>query len=207
MLKRDTEVKLILDQQLSSTSSKVGDEMSLTVAEDVVADGRVIVPRGTVLRSTVTHAKPAHENANCTVMSSGVIDFDTPKLLLANGKQVRLDYENQKSRKEDDSRVTPGEVGTLVLASPILIPVVASQYVLLGGFMLFHPQPFLHRQAAAPPCACHDKLENYTFEKGKAFTYFVLRDVTLPAAGFPSAQITTNAPPPLATSSLPGSGR
>jgi len=185
VLKRDTEVKLILGRQLSSTSSQVGDDVSFTVAEDVAADGRVLVPRGAVLKSTVTHAKPAHENANCRVLSSGVIDFSMPKLVLADGKQVQLDYEDQKGRDADDARVTAGDVAALVLVSPILVPLAAFEAVADGGFVLAHPQLLFHQAPTAPPGGCHDQLEDHTLEKGKILTYYVLRDVSLRAEDFP----------------------
>jgi hypothetical protein len=192
LLKRDTEVRLELAQELSSTKSKKGDEVRFTIVDDVVAEGRVVVPRGTVLKSKVTHATPAHVNDNCTALSSGVIEFSTPKLVFADGSRATLDGRTAKERKEDVDRLTPGEVAIAVIASPIWVPLVALEFA-VGGTVLAvdfisHPQDFAN-QKAVPPDGCHDKLEDKTLGQGKVYTYYVVRDINLPASAFAVASL------------------
>lgn len=186
ILKRDTPVKVRLNQQLSSDTSKVGDEVSFTVTEDVVVGDRVVTKRGTLLNSTVTHAKPARASSDCARMSSGKLDFSTPELVLTNGKPVRLDYVTS------DSRFGAKDVVTWVVMSPIAVPAYAALYAYLGVFYIAvtitHPaELFPHKLGPAPPGGCHAKLEDHTFEKDKAMIYYVRHDVTLRASDFQHA--------------------
>lgn len=47
MLPADTEVLLRLNDQLNSRSNRVGDTFSMTVVNDVMANGQVVIPQGT----------------------------------------------------------------------------------------------------------------------------------------------------------------
>jgi hypothetical protein len=119
-----------------------------------------------------------------------VIEFSTPKLVFADGSRATLDGRTAKERKEDVDRLTPGEVAIAVIASPIWVPLVALDFA-VGGTVLAvdfisHPQDFAN-QKAVPPGGCHDKFEDQTLEKGKIYTYYVLRNVRLPAATFAAA--------------------
>jgi hypothetical protein len=109
---------------------------------------------------------------------------DTPKLVLANGKQAALDYETAENRKYDDDRLSLGNVGAIVLGAPLWIPEAVIVGVIYGGIVLTHPQDFFNHKSTPPPGGCHDKLEDQTLEKGKLYTYYVLRNVKLPAAAF-----------------------
>jgi hypothetical protein len=187
LLKRDTEVKLRLEQELSSTTSKKGDEVRLTLVDDVVADGHIVVPRGTVLKSKVTRARPANESDDCTEINPGYVEFGMPKLTLANGTQAALDYETAEIRKYDDDRLSPGNVGAIVLGAPLWIPEAVIVGAVYGVIVLTHPQEFFNHKSTSPPSGCHGKLEDQTLEKGKLYTYYVLRNVRLPAAAFAAA--------------------
>ena len=53
-----TRLRVRLDQDLGSKISQPGDSFSATIADDVVVDGQVIVPRGSRAEGTVVDAKP-----------------------------------------------------------------------------------------------------------------------------------------------------
>jgi hypothetical protein len=53
-----TQVRVRLDQGLSSKTSQPGDTFSASVADDVMVDGKVVVPRGSRADGTVIDAKP-----------------------------------------------------------------------------------------------------------------------------------------------------
>src|SRR5215472_9910860 len=53
-----TEVRVRLDQDLSSKDSRAGEAFPATVAEDVVVNGTVIIPRDSRADGTVVDAKP-----------------------------------------------------------------------------------------------------------------------------------------------------
>lgn len=56
-LPEGTAIHVRLDQSLSSASSRAGDSFTATVAEDVVADGKVAIPAGAVAHGLVVDAR------------------------------------------------------------------------------------------------------------------------------------------------------
>jgi hypothetical protein len=56
-LKNGTPVRLKLSQTLSSSSAHVGDQVALEVAEDVVVEGLLVIPKGAAATGTVTEAE------------------------------------------------------------------------------------------------------------------------------------------------------
>src|SRR5580698_3545104 len=53
-----TPVKLRLSENLSSESSKTGQQVSFEVTEEVVVDGVPVIPKGALALATVTEAQP-----------------------------------------------------------------------------------------------------------------------------------------------------
>jgi hypothetical protein len=56
-LKNGTPVRLKLTQTLSSASAHLGDQVALEVAEDVVVEGLLVIPKGAAATGTVTEAE------------------------------------------------------------------------------------------------------------------------------------------------------
>lgn len=61
---RDTPVRLKFAQSLSSKHAVVGERVEMTVAEDLVASGWVVVPQGTRVLGTVTIGKKKEKAGN-----------------------------------------------------------------------------------------------------------------------------------------------
>jgi hypothetical protein len=61
---RDTEVELRMAQSLSSKHAVIGERVELTVAEDLVANGWVVVPKGTRVLGTVKVGKKKEKPGN-----------------------------------------------------------------------------------------------------------------------------------------------
>lgn len=59
VLKSGTELKLKLAHDLSSKTSATGDPVELVLDEDVKVGDVIVVPKGTMARGTVSHAKKA----------------------------------------------------------------------------------------------------------------------------------------------------
>ncbi len=57
-LPEGTEIRIRLDQDLSSKDSQAGQSFSATVADDVTKNGEVIIPKGARADGTVVDAKP-----------------------------------------------------------------------------------------------------------------------------------------------------
>jgi hypothetical protein len=53
-----TQIRIRLDQELSSKDSQPGDSFRATVADDVTAHGEVVIPKGARAEGTVVDAKP-----------------------------------------------------------------------------------------------------------------------------------------------------
>jgi glucose/arabinose dehydrogenase len=53
-----TDLRVRLDSDLGSKVSRAGDSFTATVADDVVSDGQVVIPRGAQAEGTVIDAKP-----------------------------------------------------------------------------------------------------------------------------------------------------
>ena len=64
-----TEIQVRLDQDLGSKISQPGDNFSATVAQDVTANGQVIIPRGSRADGTVIDAKPLGKFKGGAVLS------------------------------------------------------------------------------------------------------------------------------------------
>jgi len=58
VIPRDTRIRVRLDQDLGSKISQPGESFGATVADDVVVNGQVAIPRGSHAMGTVIDAKP-----------------------------------------------------------------------------------------------------------------------------------------------------
>jgi hypothetical protein len=56
---RGTAIEVVLDQSLSSKTSREGESFSATVIDPVVVDGQEVIPKGAHARGTVTNVKAA----------------------------------------------------------------------------------------------------------------------------------------------------
>ena len=109
-----------LKDAVSSGNSKVGESIQATVAQPVLGpDGSIAVPQGSVLRGTVTQARPARRFGR-----AGVLRFDFRELTLPdgaeqnvqtslagidapNGAQLAMDSEGKVKPKAQDKVVVP----------------------------------------------------------------------------------------------------
>jgi hypothetical protein len=56
---RGTPIEVVLDQSLSTKTSREGESFSATVVDPVVVDGQTVIPKGAHARGTVTSVKSA----------------------------------------------------------------------------------------------------------------------------------------------------
>lgn len=73
---RDTVLKLVLNDSLSTKDTKVGDRFTATLAEDVVVDGRTMLRRGATVQGTVTQVERPKRMAGMTGKASLMLRFD-----------------------------------------------------------------------------------------------------------------------------------
>jgi hypothetical protein len=84
MLQQDTPVPLVFDSSLTSKTAQVGDTIKLSLAENVVVNGLVAVPKGTAAIGTVVAIN--HTGAGG---APGDISFEVDSMTV-NGKLVKL---------------------------------------------------------------------------------------------------------------------
>jgi hypothetical protein len=74
---RDTEMKLVLNQQLSTKDTEEGQKFTATVAEDVLANGRVLIRHGASVHGTVTEVERPKRLAGLAGKAKLMLRFDT----------------------------------------------------------------------------------------------------------------------------------
>ena len=92
-LQRDTEIKLRMAQSLSSKSAVIGERVELAVADDVVVDGLVVVPKDTRVLGTVKIGKKREKVENSHDL---LIEID---YIAMSGKHIKLGGRQASSGK------------------------------------------------------------------------------------------------------------
>jgi hypothetical protein len=96
-----TPVKLRLNETLNSGHNRIGQGVSLTVAEDVIVNERVVIEAGARAVGTVTVAEPKRRMAR-----GGKLDFSPEKIQLADGRMVALRTSQQGSAGKGNGLAT-----------------------------------------------------------------------------------------------------
>lgn len=109
------ELEVVLLDDLSSAISKAGDSFRASVSQNVVADGGVAIPSGSVLRGTVVEAVPL--NPKIGGRAKLVLDFD--RLELPSGETVPLNatFEQlgKSETKKDAATIAGATAGGAIL--------------------------------------------------------------------------------------------
>lgn len=108
-LTANTPVALTLNSGLTTRSTLTGTKFSMTVAQDVVADGQVVVPKGSRAIGLVTYAKK-----NGSFGKSGKMELAF-KYIEVGGRQIPLDG----SFYQEGEGNTMGTVGAVFAAGII----------------------------------------------------------------------------------------
>ena len=103
----DTVISVQMNGTLSSRTARVGDKFTATVTIPVYANGRTVIPAGTIVEGRVTQVTPAKRMSR-----SGTIGIDFDDLVFPNGSRVGLvgsltsDDPQTRRRIDDESRVS-----------------------------------------------------------------------------------------------------
>jgi hypothetical protein len=106
MLPANSEIVMTMNETVSSKSHRLGEKFSLTVAQDVKANGMTVIPRGTRAVAQVTR-----RTGKGGFGKSGKMDF-TFRYLDLNGQQIPIEGRHHQA---GDSR-TGATVGAVVAA-------------------------------------------------------------------------------------------
>jgi hypothetical protein len=80
-----TPVRLIVDEPLSSGSSKSGQEFRLKVAENVTVDGKVVIAKGTLATGRITAAR------KWSIEADGILEFTVDSVQSVDGQNITLE--------------------------------------------------------------------------------------------------------------------
>lgn len=80
-----TTVKLRLGQNLSSETSKTGDQVPFEVIDEVLVQGVVVIPKGGQALATITNAEPKKRMGR-----GGKLDVNVDSVRLADGEKAQL---------------------------------------------------------------------------------------------------------------------
>ena len=103
----DTVISVQMNGTLTSRTARVGDKFTATVTVPVYANGRTVIPAGSIIEGRVTQVTPAKR-----MNRSGTIGIDFDDVLFPNGARVGLvgsltsDDPETRKRIDDESRVS-----------------------------------------------------------------------------------------------------
>jgi hypothetical protein len=113
VLEDDTPVHLVLSENLSSASATTGQTIAFEVSEDVLVDGLLVVPRGSLAWGTVTEAQ-----AKRRLGRAGHLDVNIDKVRLADGEKVLLSATSHAKGGTHTLAMTTGIVVTSLVIWP-----------------------------------------------------------------------------------------
>ncbi len=76
LVPRGTTMNLLLNRDLSTSANKVGDSFTADVAQDVVVNGRTVIPRGSSVEGQISKLEAPKRLAGMTGKASLVLRFD-----------------------------------------------------------------------------------------------------------------------------------
>ncbi len=101
-----TELEVEFLDSLSSEGSRVGDEFRARVARQVLADGRVAVPVGSIVRGTVTEAVSLKKVGGRARLA---LEFDRLEIPSGDRAEIRVSFADQgKSETKKDAATIGG---------------------------------------------------------------------------------------------------
>lgn len=136
-LPAETRIHVFLEDRLSSADSQQGERFEMTVAEAVVADNRVVIPRGARITGIVQEVEPAERP-----QKGGKLVLQPETLHTASGQSLSLqgnitaegeEIEGEGSFREDLKRIGIGAGVGAVLGGLIKGGKGALVGILIGG--------------------------------------------------------------------------
>jgi hypothetical protein len=153
-LPRDMHVTLRLEQSVSSANARKGEQVRFTLANDLIADGRIVAPTGSSCYAKIAQVRPRDAR------NSGVLKFNDPKfdLGLNLGAQQQVQFRRNPGTTPDEVEETVGFVVVALIMLPIVLP--------LAPFIAIHNK---HHAKSKP------QTTETEFIEGTNFDYFVRR--------------------------------
>jgi len=122
-LEDGTPVQLKLARELSSAKEATGNRVDFEVAEDVKANGVVVIPKGEMAWGTIVDAKPRRRLGR-----AGKLDVRIDEVRLADGERVAL-----RASQESKGKGRSGAMTGAIIASGVLFFPVAPLFLFIHG--------------------------------------------------------------------------
>lgn len=113
VLEDNTPVQLVLSENLSSANATTGQTVAFEVSDEIVADGAIVVPRGSLAWGTVTEAQ-----AKRRLGRAGKLDVNIDKVRLGDGEKVLLSATSHAKGGTHTGAMTAGIVATALVVWP-----------------------------------------------------------------------------------------
>ncbi len=118
-----TTVKLRLGENISSETSKTGDQVPFEVIEEVTVQGVVIIPKGAQALATVTDAEPKKRMGR-----GGKLDVNVDSVRLADGEKAQL-----RAAKDNKGGGHVGAMTGAMVATSIVFFPAAPLFLFMHG--------------------------------------------------------------------------
>ncbi|MFZ2783731.1 MAG: hypothetical protein WAZ36_04980 [Sediminibacterium sp.] len=112
ILQEGTIIKAALAQNISGKEVSVGQTVDFELSEDVILNGKVVIPKGTKITGSVTEAQRSK-----ALGKKGRLAFSIDYLYLKNGPVVKLRSQIEKNLKGSGAAVAAGAI----LLSPVAL--------------------------------------------------------------------------------------
>jgi len=192
-LKKGTEVKLVLLDSLSSATDFKGLAVRMAVAEDVLVDGVVVIPRGTAAKGvvkSVAKAVPGKSDWRLEVMPQEIV--------LANGTRLGL----REFPAGEDGCAELGPCWMLYTWVAVLSPLVLAGLVVTSPFWIkSEREERAYRKAHPGPAIAPTPKQEMTREVCEELTMYTSGKLTVGAASGNPAGV-NGAPTPLTAAEL-----
>src|SRR5262245_1811089 len=120
-LPEGSKLRVRMEETISSATADEGQMVALSVANDIMVDGVVVVPEGSRVTGTILRAEPKKRLGR-----AGKLDFSVDRIVLSNGHTIPLRYTLNK-RSGESHTVSTG----IITAGVAIVAWPAAPFILL----------------------------------------------------------------------------
>jgi hypothetical protein len=118
-----TAVKMRLGENLSSETSKTGDQVPFEVTEEITIEGTVVIPKGAQALATITNAEPKKRMGR-----GGKLDVNVDSVRLADGEKAQL-----RAAKDTNGGGHVGAMTGAIVATSLVFFPAAPLFLFMHG--------------------------------------------------------------------------
>jgi hypothetical protein len=173
---KSTDISLVTLESVSSATATKGQLVRLRVEHSVMADGLVVIPKGTLATGEVTDLRSVAAGKQ-----SGFIRIRPVSLTLGNGMQAKL-----REFPPDDAQCGDLDLGSCWVGYTLLVP-ISLVFLIQIAIDNHHEKRQIHKGEDRTRDAC-SRVEGFTTKR------IILRRTDLQAANSPGANAAADAP-------------